>query len=112
MKKTTKILLLVLSFVLVFTVSAVVSFAAEDKDWGDVKVLQEFDFETVADEYFHNGDESFDNAVVEGASFVFAKYADYGHRTGFVRSIVSYDGNTAVAYEYSEMPNKLDSYLT
>ncbi|MBO5904143.1 MAG: hypothetical protein J6Q64_02065, partial [Clostridia bacterium] len=111
MKKTTKILLLVLSFVLVFTVSAVVSFAAEDKDWGDVKVLQEFDFETVADEYFHNGDESFDNAVVEGASFVFAKYSDYGHRTGFVRSIVSYDGNTAVAYEYSEMPNKLDSYL-
>ncbi len=111
MRKTTRILILVLSFVLVFTASAVAAFAADSEDYGDVKVLKKSDFETVADNYYYNGDVEVGTTNVDGGTFVFTDYNGLAPRTGWVKALVSRDGNTSVAYYTSTTASKLQPYF-
>ena len=102
MKKTTKILVLMVSVVLLFALSAVAAFAVESEEtesyYQDIKVITNATFDSVASDFMFDGDTTYGSFAFDGVSFIYQKYLENPPRGGKIKASVTLDGNKSVGY--------------
>lgn len=100
MKKTTKLLVLMMMAALVFACFAFFAYAAEDEEsiFEDVKVWADANFESMADDYKFDADKNVGSCTFGDLAIYCTDYQSKGPRGGSVESFVAKDGTKSFAY--------------